>query len=141
MVEIVAETARLVLRREAPGDLAAWLEHINTPEVMRRIGGVQSPERVAEGFARMAATEAEGALPFAFVALKADGTLIGKCGLARIETEAAPDELRDQPQIGWTLRAAMRARRPRRCSGWRSIALGWRRCSARPPTATAPRGG
>jgi RimJ/RimL family protein N-acetyltransferase len=105
MVEIVAETARLVLRREAPGDLAAWLEHINTPEVMRRIGGVQSPERVAEGFARMAATEAEGALPFAFVALKADGTLIGKCGLARIETEAAPDELRDQPQIGWTLRA------------------------------------
>jgi RimJ/RimL family protein N-acetyltransferase len=50
---------------------------------------------------------AQGAddLPFLFVALKCDGTLIGKCGLASIETEAAPAALRGQAQVGWTLRA------------------------------------
>jgi RimJ/RimL family protein N-acetyltransferase len=103
MTEIVVETARLVLRREAPGDLATWLEHINTAQVMRRIGGVQSPDTVAEGFARMAA--AEPPLAFLFVALKDDGTLLGKCGLAAIETAVAPGALRGQIQIGWTLRA------------------------------------
>src|SRR5690606_9451145 len=43
--------------------------------------------------------------PFVFVALKADGTLLGKCGFAPIETPVAPDALRGQVQIGWTLRA------------------------------------
>jgi RimJ/RimL family protein N-acetyltransferase len=101
--KVVAETERLVLRRECSGDLAVWLEHMNTPQVMARVGGVQTAAKVAEGFARMA----QGAddLPFLFVALKSDGTLIGKCGLASIETEAAPDALRHQIQVGWTLRA------------------------------------
>jgi RimJ/RimL family protein N-acetyltransferase len=105
MAEIVAETERLVLRRECKGDLAVWLEHMNTPQVMGRIGGVQTPEKVAEGFARMAETEKEGSLPFTFVALKSDGTLIGKCGLARIAEIPAPEALKGQVQIGWTLRA------------------------------------
>lgn len=101
MADIVAETGRLVLRRELPGDLAVWLEHINTPQVMEKVGGVQSPDEVAASFAKMAAAE----LPFVFVALKADGTLLGKCGFAPIETPVAPDALRGQVQIGWTLRA------------------------------------
>ena len=105
MAEIVAETERLVLRREMPGDLAVWLEHINTPEVMDKVGGVQSPDQVAEGFAKMAAATAEGVLPFVFVARKADGVLLGKCGLARIETSIAPDALKGSVQIGWTLGA------------------------------------
>lgn len=105
MADIVAETERLVLRRERPGDLAVWLAHMNTPEVMEYLGGPQTAEKVAASFARMATTEAEGALPFAFVALKADGTLIGKCGLARIEEIPAPDALKGQVQVGWTLRA------------------------------------
>ncbi len=102
---VIAETERLVLRREQPGDLAVWLEHMNTPEVMGRIGGVQTPEKVAESFAKMAASHAEDELPFVFVALKTDGTLIGKCGLARIGETNAPDELKGQVQVGWSLRA------------------------------------
>src|SRR5688572_20038995 len=102
---IVAETERLVLRRELPGDLAVWLEHMNTPEVMEKVGGVQSPEAVAAGFARMAEAAAAGEVSFYFLALKADGTLIGKGGLSRIETLVAPDELRGAVQAGWTLRA------------------------------------
>ena len=103
MAEFVAETERLILRRELPGDLAVWLEHMNTPHVMAMVGGVQPSEKVAESFVKMAADE--DPLAFYFVALKADGTLIGKAGLSRIETPTAPEELIGAVQVGWTLRA------------------------------------
>jgi RimJ/RimL family protein N-acetyltransferase len=105
MADIVAETERLVLRRERPGDLEIWLEHMNTPEVAEMVGGVQPPEKVAESFAKMAAASKAGEPSFLLVALKSGGTLIGKCGLAPIETAAAPEELRNAIQVGWTLRA------------------------------------
>jgi RimJ/RimL family protein N-acetyltransferase len=101
--DIVAETERLVLRRELPGDLAIWLEHMNTPTVTKMVGGVQPVGSVAESFAKMAADT--GLLAFYLLALKADGTLIGKAGLSPIETPAAPAELKDAVQVGWTLRA------------------------------------
>src|SRR5688572_16983462 len=92
--DIVLETERLVFRRERPGDLEVWLEHMNTPEVAEKVGGVQPPEKVAEGFAKMA-DGAEGPLGFYFLARKSDGLLLGKAGLSRIETAVAPDELRE----------------------------------------------
>ena len=104
MAEAVLETERLVFRREQPGDLDVWLEHMNTPQVMDKVGGVQPPEKVAESFTKMAASD-EGELSFYFLALKTDGTLVGKAGLSRIETAVAPDELRGAVQVGWTLRA------------------------------------
>jgi len=105
MAEIVAETERLVLRCELPGDLEVWLEHMNTPEVTEKVGGVQPPEKVVEAFAKMAQTTAADEPSFLLVALKSDDTLIGKCGLAPIETAVAPKELRNAVQVGWTLRA------------------------------------
>jgi RimJ/RimL family protein N-acetyltransferase len=104
MAEVVAETERLIFRREQPGDLAIWLEHMNTPEVTEKVGGVQPRAKVAESFAKMAA-DAEGLLAFYFLVRKADGALLGKAGLSRIETAVAPDELRGAVQVGWTLRA------------------------------------
>lgn len=104
MADIILETERLVFRRERPGDLEVWLEQMNTPEVAEKVGGVQSPEAVAESFAKMAA-DAEGGVAFYFLARKTDGLLLGKAGLSRIETAVAPDELRGAVQIGWTLRA------------------------------------
>lgn len=101
---IVAETGRLVLRRELPGDVEVWLEHMNTPEVMEHLGGVQTLEEVRAGFAKMAAAADAGEPTFYCVALKPDGPLVGKCGLARIETPAAPEELSGAVQAGWTLR-------------------------------------
>ncbi len=105
MADIVAETDRLVLRRELPGDLAVWLEHMNTPQVMEMLGGVQPVEKVAESFARMAAASATGEVSFYFLARKADGALVGKGGLSRIDTACAPAKLRNAVQVGWTLRA------------------------------------
>jgi RimJ/RimL family protein N-acetyltransferase len=102
--DIVAETVRLVLRCERPGDLKVWLEHMNTPDVQARIGGPQAPDKVAENFARMANCPADQP-SFYFIGLKPDGRLIGKCGLSPIETEVAPDELHGAIQVGWSLRA------------------------------------
>lgn len=96
------ETARLVLRREIEGDRATWLSEINTPEVMEHLGGPKSAEKVAEDFDKMAA---EGEFAWLLVAEKSEGTLIGKCGLGRIDTAAAPAELVGQVQVGWTVRA------------------------------------
>jgi RimJ/RimL family protein N-acetyltransferase len=106
MANIVAETDRLVLRRERDGDRLVWLAHMNTAEVMEYLGGRQTIEQVTESFDRMALTDVDGALPFALVALKGEGTLIGKCGLARIDGSAgAPDAIKGQVHVGWTLRA------------------------------------
>jgi RimJ/RimL family protein N-acetyltransferase len=127
MAEAVAETERLVLRRELPGDLAVWLEHMNTPEVTEMVGGVQPPEKVAESFARMATAAAEGLLSFYFLALKVDGTLIGRSGLSRIDTAVAPDELRGAVQVGWTLRANCWGRGYAREAGEAALALAFER--------------
>src|SRR6188768_2738887 len=127
MPDIVAETERLVLRRELPGDLAVWLEHMNTPEVTAMVGGVQPPGNVAESFARMAAAAAEGLLSFYFLALKADNTLIGKGGLSRIDTAVAPDELKGAVQVGWTLRADCWGRGYAREAGEAALALAFER--------------
>ena len=75
MADIVLETERLVFRRERPGDLEVWLEHMNTPEVTEMVGGVQSPGKVADSFAKMAA-DADGELAFYFLARKTDGMLL-----------------------------------------------------------------
>src|SRR5688572_24366631 len=123
MADIVAETERLVLRRELPGDLAVWLEHMNTAEVTEMVGGVQSPETVAESFARMAADAAQGLLSLYFLALKADGRLIGKGGLSLIEAPVAPEELRGAVQVGWTLRADCWGRGYAREAGEAALAL------------------
>ena len=103
MAEVVLETERLILRHEVPGDLEVWLEHMNTSQVMAMNGGALPPEKVAENFAK--ARDGEDKWPFLFVALKADGTLVGKCGLAVIDSPEAPEALAGQAQIGWSLRA------------------------------------
>lgn len=124
MPDIVAETERLVLRGERPGDLEVWLEHMNTHEVMARIGGVRPREKVVETFARRTLCEKHD-LPFPFIALKADGTLIGKCGLARVVESGAPEVLREQVQIGWTLRADYWGRGYAREAAEAMLALGF----------------
>ncbi|MCJ2184258.1 GNAT family N-acetyltransferase [Novosphingobium sp. 1949] len=102
MAEEVFETERLRLRRERPGDRAAWLEHINTPEVMAHLGGPCDAARIDENFASMAQA---GELPFRLIERKADAALIGKCGLSRIAAPGAPAALKGAVQLGWTLRA------------------------------------
>lgn len=105
MDDVVLATARLHLRLWRDGDLAQWIEHLNTPEVKRHIGGVQTPERVAESFAKCRQAWADDGFSFLAIERAEDGAFIGTCGLARIATAAAPDELRGGVQVGWQLRS------------------------------------
>jgi RimJ/RimL family protein N-acetyltransferase len=105
VAEIVATTARLVLRTEAEGDFEHWLAHMNTPQVLQFLGGPQSEDKVAQSFERMRAASAEGRPTFYMIALQDGGEMIGRCGLATIDPPEAPEQLRGQIQIGWTLGA------------------------------------
>jgi RimJ/RimL family protein N-acetyltransferase len=104
VAEIVATTERLVLRTQAEGDFEQWLLHVNTPEVMAYLGGVKEEEKIAQSFSRMREAHENGDPSFYMIVQKDGGQLVGRCGLATIDSETAPDALRGQLQIGWTLR-------------------------------------
>ena len=107
MGEVIFTTARLALRQWRADDLAAWLEHLNTPTVRRYLAGVASAEQVAQRFAVMrAAWDADG---YSFLAVErlSDGAFVGACGIGRVIDEPAPEPLASGLQIGWQLRADM----------------------------------
>lgn len=104
MAEIMLETARLRLRKEAEGDQAVWLAHMNSDAVMARLGGPRTAQEIAESFVRKAEGWARYGYSFMMIERKDDGLLIGHCGLAPIDADPAPLSLKGRPQIGWTLR-------------------------------------
>jgi RimJ/RimL family protein N-acetyltransferase len=104
MADIALETERLILRTEAEGDYAFWLEHMNSQAVLRHLGGVKEPHEVEAMFARNAADIARHGFGFWILQIKADATPIGKAGLALIDTKCAPEPLQGAVQIGWSLR-------------------------------------
>ena len=97
------QTERLILRAPEPGDLDWQLEWLNTLAVMQHLGGLRTPAEVAAGFARNVAALAKGEPAFWTVALRDGGTIIGKCGLSRIEEKFAPPPIRGGVQVGWSL--------------------------------------
>jgi RimJ/RimL family protein N-acetyltransferase len=103
MPEITAETARLIFRTEAPGDLDRWMEVMNTPAVMRHLGGVCERHEVEARFAQKAAAISRHGFGFWHLQSKEDGQFIGHCGLAHINTPAAGPILHLAIQIGWML--------------------------------------
>jgi RimJ/RimL family protein N-acetyltransferase len=105
MPEIIVETERLILRTEAPGDLAIWVQHMNTPAVMEYLGGPRDPHKIEASFAKEAATRAQHGFSFMMMQHKQSGDLIGKCGLKRVDNPLAPAIMHSQFEIGWTLRA------------------------------------
>jgi len=105
VADTVAGTERLILRRWRDADVELWLEHLNTPEVRRHLGPVDSPEKVAEKFVRLEASWAKNGYSFLAVERREDGLFLGACGIADMDSPAAPEEMRGAPEIGWQLRA------------------------------------
>lgn len=105
MSDTVLETERLILRRWRPSDFDEWLEHLNTPEVRAHLGEVDTPAKVAEKFERLEKSWAKNGYSFLAVERKADVLFLGACGLADMDGEHAPPEMRGSPEIGWQLRA------------------------------------
>ena len=97
------ETARLRLRDWREEDIEPFIRHLNVEPVMRWLGGVRTPEQqsasVRERFMVWQET-----LGFTFWAVerKADGALLGFCGLKIADDPQSPVE--GEYEIGWRLR-------------------------------------
>jgi RimJ/RimL family protein N-acetyltransferase len=99
----VIETERLLLRNWRADDLAPFLEHTNTPAVMRWLGGVTpEPEASARITGRLMVWQKERGFTFWIVERKADGALLGFCGIKLADMPGSPIE--GAYEIGWRLR-------------------------------------
>jgi len=96
------ETERLLLRPPVPDDLAWQLAELNTPAVMRHLGGVRDADAVARSLERDKSALAEGRYGFWTVVLRETGQPVGRCGLAQVWEELAPPTLRSGIQVGWS---------------------------------------
>lgn len=106
------ETARLVLRPAAMDDLPWLLEHINTAEVMRYLGGeARSEERVRASLEDDVAALGDPAGHRRWTVFARDGgERLGRLGLFHLRSEAAPEALRGQREIGWMFAAHAQGR-------------------------------
>ena len=102
MAETVAETARLRLRTWDEADTDAFYAVMNTPAVMRYLGGLQSPAEWAAVVERLTGYQRELGYTFWIVERRADRELLGWCGLKRINYPGAPNP--GDMEIGWRLR-------------------------------------
>ena len=97
------ETERLLLRDWRETDIAPFIRHTNTPAVMRWLGGVQTEAQLEDALRnRMMRWQAERGFTFWAVERKADGELLGFCGLKIADTPGSPIE--GVHEVGWRLR-------------------------------------
>ena len=97
------ETARLILRDWRETDIAPFIHHTNTPGVMRWLGGVQTRAQLEDALRnRMMRWQKERGFTFWAAERKADGALLGFCGLKIADTPGAPIE--GLHEVGWRLR-------------------------------------
>ena len=102
MAEVVAETERLRLRTWDLADRAEFVRHLNTPAVLRWLGGVQDDAANTAAFERLDSYQRDYGHTFWIVERKADGALLGFCGLKRVNSPGAP--FPGDFEIGWRLR-------------------------------------
>jgi RimJ/RimL family protein N-acetyltransferase len=97
------ETERLILRDWREADIAPFIRHTNTPAVMRWLGGVQAAAGLETTVrTRMMRWQAERGFTFWAVERKADGALLGFCGLKLADTPGTSIE--GVHEVGWRLR-------------------------------------
>ena len=124
MAETVAETARLRLRDWDDADETRFYEALNTPAVMRHLGGVQTPDEWRSAFDRIRGFTRDSGHTFWIVEDKAAGELLGFCGLKRVNTPGA-GELTGMPEIGWRLREDAWGQGYAREAAEAALAWGW----------------
>ena len=102
MAETIAETQRLRLRTWDEGDITPFMAHLNTPAVMRWLGGVGDEALYRRMHERMTACQAAHGHCFWIAERKADSALLGFCGLYRTDRPGTP--VHGMTEIGWRLR-------------------------------------
>jgi|KBSSwiStaDraftv2_1062776.scaffolds.fasta_scaffold143049_2 RimJ/RimL family protein N-acetyltransferase len=103
VAEVAAETERLILRTWELADRSEYARHVNTPEVGRHVGGVQSEEELSAAFERLEGYHRDTGHTFWAVERKGDGVLLGFCGLKLANVPGTP--VHGEVEIGWRLRA------------------------------------
>ena len=103
MPEIVARTDRLILRGWGEGDSDRFYEAMNTPAVMRHLGGVQDRATWDAAKERLDSYQRDHGHTFWIVEKIADGEILGFCGLKRVNAEEAGPITGDF-EVGWRLR-------------------------------------
>ena len=97
------ETGRLLLRDWRETDIAPFIRHTNTLAVMRWLGGVQGEAELAEVIrGRLMRWQEERGFTFWAVERKADGELLGFCGIKIADTPGTTIE--GEHEVGWRLR-------------------------------------
>ena len=104
MSRIAVETDRLILREWGEGDSDRFYEAMNTPPVMRQLGGVQDRDAWDAAKARLDSYQRDFGHTFWIVERKEDGELLGFCGLKRVNAEGT--SLTGQFEVGWRLRVS-----------------------------------
>ena len=97
------ETERLRLRDWRESDIEPFIRHTNTEPVMRWLGGVKTEEEHREIIQdRLMRWQAERGFTFRPVERKADGELLGFCGIKIADGVGSP--IAGAYEIGWRLR-------------------------------------
>jgi RimJ/RimL family protein N-acetyltransferase len=102
MTRIATETERLILREWGERDEWPFYEVMNTPLVMRWLGGVQPREEWHAGYQRLFGYQRDFGFTFWIVERKSDGQILGFCGLKRANAPGAT--FQGEVEIGWRLR-------------------------------------
>ncbi len=102
MTELIARTERLVMREWGVGDSDRFYEIMNTPAVMRHLGGVQDRETWDAAVERIMGFQRDYGHSFWLLERRSDGELLGFCGLKRVNAEGS--NIIGQFEIGWRLR-------------------------------------
>lgn len=104
MAETVIQTDRLNLRTWDEADIETFHRDVNSPAVMRWLGGVQSLDDVRAAYARITQCNDEHGHCFWIAERRSDGEMLGFCGLKRVNAKAAPDSVMGEFEIGWRFR-------------------------------------
>ena len=102
MTATVLTTERLVLRQIGEDDLDAHMALLNTPAVMRHLGGVQPRAVIAAKHAASRASFAAEGFGFMLAEERATGDIVAHCGLRRVAHPFAPNPA--DHEIGWLVR-------------------------------------
>lgn len=102
MGDIVLETERLILRKITEGDAALQDRVLNTPSVMRHLGGVKERHDIEARHAKSMALFAQRGFGFMMMLEKATGDLVGHAGMKLVHNPLAPNV--GDFEIGWLVR-------------------------------------
>lgn len=103
MADVVAETPRLRLRTWDVADRERFFQVMNTPAVMRWLGGVQSVAEWQAAHERIAGFQRDFGHSFWIVERLDDAEMLGFCGLKRVNAPGG-EALHGQFEVGWRFR-------------------------------------